>query len=62
MARLGLIRRDRQHLKKLIEECELEWNVLSKQVQHIDRVSMDPLDNIVASVEAVRDGNYCQRN
>ena len=42
MAHAGVVRTDRQHLKKLIEECELEWKVLNKEVKRINRVREIP--------------------
>ena len=38
MARGGFIRMDRQRLKQLLAECELEWLTLNREVKRINRV------------------------
>ena len=38
MARAGFIRRDRQHLRRLLADCELEWTTLNCEVNRINRV------------------------
>ena len=40
MARGGFIRTDRQHLKQLLAECEVEWKTLNREVKRINRVSI----------------------
>ena len=39
MARGGWIRTDKQQLKQLLAECELEWSTLNREVKRINRVS-----------------------
>ena len=40
MARAGFIRRDRQHLRQLLAECQLEWSTLNCEVKRINRVCL----------------------